>query len=599
MADNLRNTIYYEFWKETSNGPEFRMTGTRVLGNNTITTGVDVVPTATLTIPLEDLPSEIMDEVSDGRVAEPRLNIYTIKIFYQVGGVLKYRFIGVVDKMNIDYANYLVTFNLSHRVARMREWLMPANYTIKNTKISHALGRDGAAIGYPSVVGAQTYSMHVDIDYENGAGDTTLEMTFGSNNKLAALTEALKNTEKLHFYVDINDAEGDRIVIGEFGDITGITASTIPFANDDCEPDDLSNFVTLLTEPQYNVDYTNHYNRAVVLCGDVDDGVLHLTLREVYNDKSKQVDGFPVDKYENSVNLQPEPEYDDDGKKINNEKIYTDYDIVAYPDNGNREYYVTDTKQLEEDQGIIFHTVFKYNDLYPIPSLKEDLDGDGEMEDLVITDDDRKEIARRAYLRAVRELKSQRPQKTYQFNCTALPKTLRDGQKINLVYAKTASRQSEDCENEYEDNRVVNINTALYMTKRTITFDAAMNEYATVTLDNELRPRAISAVEVKLRQAVAQNNGGGSNTLPNVVTVGNNNYGENAPSYITLGENAQAPLSTQRLDGDNDYAHYDAASDSLSVNGSAPTTDAPKGATRRRITTVVVDGKPQTIVDYY
>lgn len=574
------------------------MTGMRVLGNNTITTGVDVVPTATLTIPLEDLPSEIMDEVSDGRVAEPRLNNYTIKVFYQVGGRVKYRFIGIVDKMNIDYANYLVTFNLSHRVARMREWLMPANYTIKNTKISHALGRGGAAIGYPTVIrNTQSYSMHVDIDYEGSAGDVTLEMTFGSNNKLAALTEALKNTEKLHFYVDLQDSEGDRIVIGEFGEVSGIVASTIPFNQDDCEPEDLSKYVTLLTEPQYNVDYTNHYNRAVVLCGDVDDGVLHLTLREVYKDTSLQVPGFPVGKYENSVDLQPEPAYDDDGKKINNEKIYTDYEIVAYPDNGNREYYVTDTKQLEEDKGIILHTVFKYNDLYPIPSLKQDLDGDGEMEDLVITDADRIEIARRAYLRAVRELMAQRPQKTYQFNCTALPETLRDGQKVNLVYAKTATHQDEECDTEFTERKVVNINTALYMTKRTITFDAAMNEYATMTLDNELRPRAISAVEVKLRQAITANNGNTS-TLPSTISLGENYYGEQAPSYITLGT-SQPPLSTSVLKGNNDYATYNPDNDSLSVNGSASTADAPKGATRRRITSIVVDGKPQTIVEYY
>ena len=41
------------------------------------------------------------------------------------------------------------------------------------------------------------------------------------------------------------------------------------------------------------------------------------------------------------------------------------------------------------------------------------------------------------------------------------------------------------------------------MTKRTITFDSAMNEITTITLDGELRVRDINATEIELREAAA------------------------------------------------------------------------------------------------
>ena len=110
--EKKRSTIYYEFWKIKGYTESLVHTGTRTVGsNNTITTGVDTVPTATITIPMEDLPAE---EIKDGK--EPNLSLYKIKVFYQADGITKYTFVGTVDSLSLDYAHYTCTINLSHYV---------------------------------------------------------------------------------------------------------------------------------------------------------------------------------------------------------------------------------------------------------------------------------------------------------------------------------------------------------------------------------------------------------------------------------------------------------------------------------------------------
>lgn len=490
-----RNTIYYEFWKQGS----YVATGMRTLGKTDITTGIDIVPTMSLTIPLQDLPEE-------------NLATYDIRVYFQVGGVTKYKFIGVVDDMAIDYANYAVTLNLSHRIVRMREWLMPVNYTVKNTNISHALGPNGAAIGYQDTITQhQPYDMTVELVFQN---DPTIEMTFSSENKLAALTEAIQNTEKLHWRVDLSDNEGDRIIIGEFGQKADCIISPNPTFTDDCDEAPYR-YVTMLTEPVFNVDYTDHYNRAVVFCGDLGEGVLHLTLKEIYERPDLWVSGFPIGRYDREIDLQPVPEYDENHKKINNEKIYENNAIIAYANNVNREYYVTDTEQLNADGGIVKHTTFNFSNLYPIPKL-QDTDSNGNKIEYAITDADRVEMGKRAYLKAIRELKAQRPQHTYQFNTTAIPTlfpdgsdNVVDGSKVRFAFVKKITEDKEDC-NDPQKRTLVNINEDLYVTRRVIIFDEVMNEYGTITLDKELRPRAINAVEIQLKEKVEESGDGGN-----------------------------------------------------------------------------------------
>lgn len=513
-----RQTIYYEFL-EIGQGTQLRGTGTRVVGETTITTGVDMVPTMTLTIPLEDLPESVVFEQG-----EPNLALYILRVYIHTNGVVKYKFIGTIDTMSIDYANYAITFNLSHRIARMREWLMPTGFVCKNMPLGHLIGNEGIDLGYSSTIStdSQTYSSTVEFEYRNGAENVPMEMSFSSTDKLSALSEIIKNTHDLHYIVDLGDNEGDKIIIGKFGDDSGVFISSQPFYEEEgcvTQPD---NYLTMLTEPQYNVDYTGHFNRVAVFCGDLAESVMHLTLKEVYDHPEYQAEveqyqsntgewktAFPVSYYDKQIELQPEPEYKPPSgtttnhyntTKINNEKVYQNLDIVAYADNTNREYYITDAKQLEED-GVILHTVYNFSDLHPIPELEETVDGeDGTSQTIEhpITDNDRWEIAKRAYLRAVRALKAQRPEKVWQFNTTPLPQGFQVGNMAELYYVKKVTITSPDCDEDGKTKELARVNKRFYVTKVTMAFDEEVNEIDTITLDNELRYRDTTADEWKL-----------------------------------------------------------------------------------------------------
>lgn len=504
----LRNSIYYEF-RTVDNPDMIAHTGLRTIGQVSITTGIDSVPTMSLTIPLEDLPAVELEKIETGVVVEPKLQRYNLTVYIQSEGRLKYRFNGTIDKVKIDYANYSVAFSLSHKIARMREWPMPVNYCVKNKPISEIVGVQGAALGYsaPPVAGSpdfsmQSYDQEIAFRFSNdNVAATPVTKTFGATNKLGALSELIKNTEKLHFAVDLA-AEKDTILISDFSEEScalDTLISPFPFEDDECDNSPY-HYVTMLTEPIFDVDYTNHFNRAIVFCGDIQDGVNHLTLGSL--EGQSPIAGFPVKRYEYDINQQPETAWSD-GKKINNEKVYRQYDIIAYTKNDNREFYVEDSWQLEQDSGIVYNTVFNFTDLYPIPNLKENIDDDEELEELVITDGDRTEIVLQAYMRAVRKLKAQRPQRAYQFNCTALPYGTADGSKLRLLYTKTVNRPSDDGCDTFDKVKIVNLDECLYMTKRTITFDDALNEVTTITLDSELRTRDITATEVELREAAA------------------------------------------------------------------------------------------------
>lgn len=522
-----RTTIYYEFYK-IGDDTQLQGTGTRVLGNTSISTGIDTVPTMTITIPLEDLPEAVV--FKDG---EPNLALYLLHVYIHTDGVVKYKFIGTIDNMSIDYANYNITLNLSHRVARMREWLMPAGFVCKNMPMSHLIGKEGVDLGYSSTISSQTqtYEATVEFEYRDGADQVPIEMSFSSTDKLSALNEILKNTHDMHFVVDLGDNEGDKIIIGKFGGQSGVFISSQPFYEEEGCVEQPSNYLTMLTEPQYNVDYTNHFNRAAVFCGDLAESVMHLTLKEIYDnpDYQKEVEqyqdnngewhaAFPVGYYDKEINLQPETEYKPptgnsdkfyNTTKINNEKVYENLDVVAYADNTNREYFVTDARQLEED-GVILHTVYNFSDLHPIPELEESIekeDGTTETIEHPITDNDRFEIAKRAYLRAIRILKSQRPEKVWQFNTTPLPYGFNIGDLAELYYVKKIIIESPDCEEDGKVKEVARINRSFYVTKVTMTFDEEVNEIDTLTLDNELRYRDTKANEWELSGSITGGSG--------------------------------------------------------------------------------------------
>ena len=76
----LRTSIYYEF-KKVGNDIDVKQTGTRTIGPVSITTGIDTVPTMSLTIPLEDIPDTELARIEAGQVVEPHLQRYNITVY--------------------------------------------------------------------------------------------------------------------------------------------------------------------------------------------------------------------------------------------------------------------------------------------------------------------------------------------------------------------------------------------------------------------------------------------------------------------------------------------------------------------------------------
>lgn len=186
-------------------------------------------------------------------------------------------------------------------------------------------------------------------------------------------------------------------------------------------------------------------------------------------------------------------------KKINNERTYSDYDIIQYTANTNREYYVTDSVQLEKDGGVVKQEVHQYSDLYPIPGT-----------DKVITTDDIIEMEKRAYRRAVRMLKAQRPEEAIQFKTTALPNDVYVGDKVRFIYTKTLT-EIDECNNKKETD-IINIDEYYYITRIRPEFDDALNEVDDITLDKELRTNDFAVPELELPDKEKESSGKSSGT---------------------------------------------------------------------------------------
>lgn len=569
MAINGRRTLYYIFQKKIMGSEQsqgYKVTyeevsrDTRTLGTFQIRQQIDTVPTVTMSIPIDALP------VDEQGLPETNLNNYRVLVRVTEDNAIKYGLACIVDTIHINYDTGVVDLTMSHRMAEMRQWVMPRNLVVKDMPFGHC-AENVVKLGFPDdyvnseeVLKAINYisfvtskerknyneipegsaTNHVQANYNSlseeekiyvpqeipvtiemdaYAYNTRLEMTFSSNNKLEALAEMLKNTKDLHFigtisghemfYEPTNGNFGDGVKISKFDedcDYSIIIAPNrlVPELEDcDDNPSDVA-IIPMLGDPELSFEMANHFNRAAVFCGDIGDGILHLTLKELYENPGEDIDPkFPIGRYDKNINLNPEAEYDVKGTKINNEKTYTELEIPILANNDNREYFVTDLEQLADDNGVVYHTVYNFGDLYPIPDLEYSesyIDESGEQKsrkiELEITDDDRREITKRAYWRAIRFLKAQRPQRTFSFNTGALPPIDMVGKKVRFMYSRKITNV-DDC-GEQQEVVVANIDECFYITQRIITFDELLNETGTVTLDKELRPNTNEEIAVEL-----------------------------------------------------------------------------------------------------
>lgn len=157
-------------------------------------------------------------------------------------------------------------------------------------------------------------------EFSPKAAETRIEYTFSGETKLAAIDEIISQTEDIHYRVKLTEEKV--LQFSEFGEISDVVMSQARSFPDDCtDSQDISKFPTMLTEPILKMNFTDHINRVVILCGDIDKDVEHLTIKHIYEHPELQEAGFPVGMYENNVNQQPEPEYAEDEDLTNGSNI--------------------------------------------------------------------------------------------------------------------------------------------------------------------------------------------------------------------------------------------------------------------------------------
>lgn len=278
-------TAWYDFIEANGGGVIHR--GNKFLDQISIDSQIDTVPTMTLTIPLAEMPSN-------------RASWNTMQIKVHLGD--KYVFWGIIDGFSIDYAHYAVSLDLSHIVAEHRTQFMPVNLIVKNMPLKNLynhmeFGMDGWVY-----------------EFSPKAADTRIEYTFSAEHKLAAISECVEQTEDIHWRVKLTE---EKVVqFGEFGDLKDVVLSQARGFPDECtNTQDMLRYPVMLTEPTLKMDFTEHVNRIVVLCGDIDKDVEHLTLKHVYEHPEWWTNGFPIGMYEKNINQQDETQWEDDGKE--------------------------------------------------------------------------------------------------------------------------------------------------------------------------------------------------------------------------------------------------------------------------------------------
>lgn len=299
------DTAWYDFIEGNGGGVIHR--GNKFLATIEMSTEIDTVPTMSITIPLAEMPKN-----------RALWNTMQIKVF--LGD--KYVFWGIIDSFSIDYAKYSVSLDLSHIVAEHRTQFMPVNLIVKNMPLKNLYNHmDFAMDGWV-------------YEFSQKAADARIEYTFSAENKLAAINECIEQTEEIHWRVKLTE---EKVVqFGEFGDIKDVVVSQARAFPDECtNTQDLLRYPVMLTEPVLKMDFTDHVNRIVVLCGDIDKDVEHLTLKHVYEHPEWWTEGFSIGMYEKNINQQDETQYDDDsdlgdGNNINSTIGDTDHVRTGY-----------------------------------------------------------------------------------------------------------------------------------------------------------------------------------------------------------------------------------------------------------------------------
>ena len=287
------------------------------------------------------------------------------------------------------------------------------------------------------------------IDWQDDAENRYIDYVYSKQNKLDALTETVELTDDLWWRVGFWNEK--KVQIGKFGDVKPYIISSKPSGKTN---------IRMIQEPIIEPDLESVINVATVYSDKSDGGMSSLTLREVYMDKSKQKDGFPV------VILH---------SNVNNERDYRMY-ISQFPKiapNNEIEYAVLDEKSIALESGTLIEGSYSFNDLSPF-----------QIEGNKISDAKRIKAAETVYHTVIKKLIQSRRSYALKITTEHLPHDLLAGDKIRFVYDNSIWEQTA-CSNYWK--KILSYDDYFYITHITYHIDEYGNEYNELTLTKWLK----------------------------------------------------------------------------------------------------------------
>lgn len=285
------------------------------------------------------------------------------------------------------------------------------------------------------------------IEMQGDAGAEMIDYVYSKQNKLEALTQTMELTDNLFWRVGWWNYK--KVEIGEFGEKKPYIVSLKPSGERN---------IHILSEPVIDYEFDNVVNVATVYSDKSDSGMASLTLREVYNDKTLQKEGFPV------IILRGD---------VNDERDYSQYlapnQSPKLAPNNELEYAVLDVAGIAMESGRLIEGAFAFNDLNPF----------NDFEDKRITDRRRIRAARAVYKAAIRMLKQNRRAISFEVVVEEVPSDLLPGDKVRLIYDNNVWNV-EGCSSFYK--KILSLDDYFYVTKIAHSIDEYEVETNTLTL---------------------------------------------------------------------------------------------------------------------
>lgn len=240
------------------------------------------------------------------------------------------------------------------------------------------------------------------VDIEDETGTEMIDYVYSRQNKLEALTQTMELTAESFWRVGFTNEK--KVELGKFGEKKPYIFSLKPSGKTN---------IRIIEEPTIDYDFENVINVATVYSDKSDSGMSSLTLREVYNDKSLQKDGFPV------VILHA---------NVNNERDYKKYITTSsatskIAPNAELEFAVLDESSIAAESGTIHEGTYSFNDMSPF-----------ELNGKKISDRKRIKAARTVYDRVIRRLKQARRSYNVMLTTEQIPADLNVGDRVRLLY---------------------------------------------------------------------------------------------------------------------------------------------------------------------